>query len=102
MAGYNVTVVHGNKYKIVNSVSVPSEGTIKEDIFIRDDGKKAKIIGVLKEGFKRSFLRNDNGNDLVHKEGESDQILFSVLNAIERRHSYKLNEQNYIVLSDWE
>lgn len=102
MAGYNVIAVHENKYKIVNSASVPSEGTINDDIFIRDDGKKARIIGVLNEGFKRSFLRDGNGNDLVYKEAESDQMLFSVLNAIERRHSYKLNEQNYIVLSDWE
>lgn len=53
MAGYNVTVVHENRYKIVNSASVPSEGTIKDNIFVRDDGKKAEIIGVLKEGFKR-------------------------------------------------
>lgn len=101
MAGYNVTVVHENRYKIVNSASVPSEGTIKDNIFVRDDGKKAEIIGVLKEGFKRSFLRDDNGNDLVYKEGGSDQILFSILDAIERMRPYNLNEQNYLVLSDW-
>ena len=98
---YNVTVVHENRYKIVNSASVPSEGTIKDNIFVRDDGKKAEIIGVLKEGFKRSFLRDDNGNDLVYKEGGSDQILFSILDAIERMRPYNLNEQNYLVLSDW-
>lgn len=101
MAGYNVTVVHENRYKIVNSASVPSEGTIKDNIFVRDDGKKAEKIGVLKEGFKRSFLRDDNGNDLVYKEGGSDQILFSILDAIERMRPYNLNEQNYLVLSDW-
>ena len=56
----------------------------------------------LLEGFKRSFLRDDTGNDLVYKDGGSDQILFSVLDAIERIRPYKLNEQNYIVLSDWE
>ena len=60
-----------------------------------------EIIGVLKEGFKRSFLRDDNGNDLVYKEGGSDQILFSILDAIERMRPYNLNEQNYLVLSDW-
>lgn len=71
MAGYNVTVVHENRYKIVNSASVPSEGTIKDNIFVRDDGKKAEIIGVLKEGFKRQFFRDDKGNDYAYKEGTS-------------------------------
>ena len=101
MAGYNVTVVHENRYKLVNSASVPSEGTIKDNIFVRDDGKKAEIIGVLKEGFKRQFFRDDKGNDYAYKEGTSGDIILPILDAIEQRTAYNLNERNYIVLSDW-
>ena len=101
MAGYNVTVVHENRYKIVNSASVPSEGTIKDNIFVRDDGKKAEIIGVLKEGFKRSFLRDVNGNDYIYIEGTTANIVLPILDAIEKRCIYDLKEQDYIVLSKW-
>lgn len=101
MAGYNVTIVQNDNYTIVNSTSQVFEGTIKDAFFVREDGRKAEIIGVLKEGFKRSFLRDDNGNDLAYKEGKLDNILFSILDVIERRSSYKLKKQDYIVLSDW-
>ena len=101
MAGYNVTVVHENRYKIVNSASVPSEGTIKDNIFVRDNKKKAEIIGVLKEGFKRSFLRDGNGNDYIYKEGTTANIVLPILDAIEKRCIYDLKEQDYIVLSKW-
>ena len=68
---------------------------------IRDDGKKAEIIGVLKEGFKRSFLRDGNGNDYIYKEGTTANIVLPILDAIEKRCIYDLKEQEYIVLSNW-
>lgn len=98
MAGYNVTVVQENEYTIVNSDSRVLEGTVKDKYFVRYDGKKAEIIGVLKEGFKRQYFRDENGNDFVTSEGN----ILKLLDAIERRDSYKLKEQDYIVLSNWE
>jgi len=99
MAGYNVTVIQKDKYTIVNSDSQVFEGTIKDKFFVRDDGKKAEIIGVLKEGFKRHFFRDGNGKDYVYKEGTSGDM--SIPDPFEQRTVYKLKAQDYIVLSEW-
>lgn len=97
MPGYNVTVIQEDKYTIVNSDSQVFEGTIKDKFFVRNDGKKAEIIGVLKEGFKRQFFRDDKGNDFVTSGGS----ILRLLDAIEQRDTYELKVQNYIVLSEW-
>lgn len=101
MAGYNVTVAQKDKYTIVNSTSQVFEGTIKDAFFVREDGRKAEIIGVLKEEFKRQFFRDDKGNDYAYEEGPSGDIVLPVLDAIEQRNIYELKAQDYIVLSDW-
>ncbi len=101
MPGYNVTLIQKDKYTIVNSDPQVFEGTIKDKFFVRDDGKKAEIIGVLKEGFKRHFFRDGNGKDYVYKEGTSGDIVLPILDAIEQKTAYKLKEQDYIVLSEW-
>lgn len=97
MEGYNVTVVQNDNYTIVNSTSQVFEGTIKDAFFVREDGRKAEIIGVLKEGFKRQYFRDDKGNDFVTSGGS----ILKLLDAIEQRDIYELNVQDYIVLSDW-
>lgn len=101
MAGYNVTVVQKDKYTIVDSNPQVFEGTIQDKFFVRGDGQKAEIIGILKEGFKRQFFRDNKGNDYAYKEGTSGDIVLPILDAIEQRTVYKLKAQDYIVLSEW-
>lgn len=98
MAGFKVTAVHENKCKIVNSDSQVFEGTIKDEFFVRNDGKKAEIIGALIGGFQRIHFRDGNGNDYVTSSGS----ILSLLDAIEKRKASEIKEQDYIVLSNWE
>lgn len=102
MAAFNVTVVQENKYIITDSNQIKYKGRTEGTSFIRDDAKNAKIIGVLKEGFKRSIFRNSNGEDYVYPTGGPDTLLLPVLDAIEQREHYILKNDDYIILTNWE
>lgn len=102
MAAYKVTVVREDNYTIVDSDSKTYNGKVEGDVFVRDDGKRAQFLGVLPENYKRSVFRNPVTGDYVVKQGNSDTDLIPVDDVIEKRNTYELKVEDYIVMSNWE
>lgn len=102
MAAFNVTVVQENEYIITDSNLNKYKGRTEGKSFIRDNAKKAEIIGILKDGFKRSIFRNSNGENYVYPTGGPDTLLLPVLDAIEQRENYILENDDFIILTNWE
>ena len=102
MAAYKVTEAREDKYTIVDSDLKTYRGEVVGDVFVRDDGKRAQFLGVLPENYKRSVFRNPETGDYVVKQGNSDTDLISVDDVIEKRNTYELKEEDYIILSNWE